>query len=132
MNGARRALDVAAALTAAGVIALAIAFEGARPAPLATALFVLLLFQLPLAYSLANRLQRGHEERERLLTSAIEASSAERRRIASDLHDGVVQDLAGVAFGLAPLAEDATRPRRETAARTNRSPNVGDSDGLLA
>jgi signal transduction histidine kinase len=77
--------------------------------PLAAGLFVLLLIQLPLAYSLANRLQRGHEERERLLTSAIEASSAERRRIASDLHDGVVQDLAGVAFGLAPLAEDAAR-----------------------
>jgi signal transduction histidine kinase len=77
--------------------------------PLAAGLFVLLLFQLPLAYSLARRLQRGHEERERLLTSAIQASSAERRRIASDLHDGVVQDLAGVAFGLAPLAEDAVK-----------------------
>ena len=33
----------------------------------------------------------------------------ERRRIAADLHDGVVQDLAGVAFGLAPLADDARR-----------------------
>ena len=33
----------------------------------------------------------------------------ERRRIAADLHDGVVQDLAGVAFGLAPLADDADR-----------------------
>ena len=33
----------------------------------------------------------------------------ERRRIAADLHDGVVQDLAGVAFGLAPLAQTAER-----------------------
>jgi two-component system, NarL family, sensor kinase len=77
--------------------------------PLAAGLLVLLLVQLPLAFSLARRLQRGHEERERLLTSAIDATSAERRRIASDLHDGVVQDLAGVAFGLAPLAEDAAK-----------------------
>ncbi len=29
------------------------------------------------------------------------------RRIAADLHDGIVQDLAGVAFGLAPLAAKA-------------------------
>ena len=31
-------------------------------------------------------------------------SDAERRRIAADLHDGVVQDLAGVAFGLGAAA----------------------------
>src|SRR3954447_25273746 len=76
---------------------------------LVAALVVLLLFQVPLSASPARRLQRGHRERERLLERAIEASDAERRRIASDLHDGVVQDVAGVAFGLAPLAEDAAR-----------------------
>jgi signal transduction histidine kinase len=73
------------------------------------ALAVLLLFQVPLAFSLARRLRRGHAEREHLLHTAIEASDAERRRIASDLHDGVVQDVAGVAFGLAPLADAAAR-----------------------
>jgi signal transduction histidine kinase len=76
---------------------------------LVAALLVLLLFQVPLSWSLARRLQRGHRERERLLVQAIEASDAERRRIASDLHDGVVQDVAGVAFGLAPLADAAAR-----------------------
>jgi two-component system NarL family sensor kinase len=76
---------------------------------LLAALLVLLLFQAPLSWSLARRLQREHRERERLLERAIEASDSERRRIASDLHDGVVQDVAGVAFGLAPLADDATR-----------------------
>ncbi len=75
--------------------------------PLVAGLLVLLLFQVPLAWSMARRLQRGHREREGLLVSAVQASRQERRRIASDLHDGVVQDLAGVAFGLAPLAEDA-------------------------
>src|SRR4051795_4290978 len=77
--------------------------------PLIGGVLVLLLFQVPLAWSLARRLQRGFDERERLLSSAIEASDLERRRIASDLHDGVVQDLAGVAFGLAPLAEQARK-----------------------
>jgi two-component system NarL family sensor kinase len=76
---------------------------------LLAALAVLLLVQAPLAWSLARRLQRGHRDRERLLERAIEASDQERRRIASDLHDGVVQDLAGVAFGLAPLADGAAR-----------------------
>jgi two-component system, NarL family, sensor kinase len=75
--------------------------------PLLGGLLVLLLVQAPLAYSLARRLQRGHDERERLLAGAIEASDNERRRIAADLHDGIVQDLAGVAFGLAPLAAKA-------------------------
>lgn len=86
--------------------------------PLLGGLLVLLLSQVPLAWSMARRLQRGHRDRERLLASATEASSQERRRVAADLHDGVVQDLAGVAFGLAPLAEDADRrgDREEAAA----------------
>jgi two-component system, NarL family, sensor kinase len=89
--------------------------------PLIAGVLVLLVFQLPLAWSLARRLQRGHRERERLLTGAVEASAHERRRIAADLHDGVVQDLAGVAFGLAPLADAATRGGDETQAGQLRS-----------
>jgi signal transduction histidine kinase len=41
------------------------------------------------------------KEREALLQQAIDASDAERKRIASDLHDGVVQRLAGLALSLA-------------------------------
>jgi signal transduction histidine kinase len=82
---------------------------GALAPPLIGGLLVLLLFQMPLAWSMARRLQQGHAAREGLLASAIDASNQERRRIASDLHDGVVQDLAGVAFGLAPLADKAER-----------------------
>lgn len=83
--------------------------RAALAAPLLAGLAVLLLSQVPLAWSMARRLQRGHRDRETLLANAIEASTQERRRIASDLHDGVVQDIAGVAFGLAPLAENAQR-----------------------
>jgi two-component system NarL family sensor kinase len=81
----------------------------AQAPPIIGGLLVLMLFQVPLAWSLGRRLQRGHRDRAKLLANAVEASAQERRRIASDLHDGVVQHVAGVAFGLAPLAARATR-----------------------
>jgi two-component system NarL family sensor kinase len=68
----------------------------------------LLLFEiltLPLVWRLASRIRQGREERERLLRRAVEASDAERRRIAADLHDGVVQELAGASFALAAAAK---------------------------
>jgi two-component system, NarL family, sensor kinase len=75
-------------------------------APIAIgALALLELIQIPLAWSMARRLRSSQRERERLLHHAIDASDAERRRIASDLHDGVVQDLTGVSLGLAALGK---------------------------
>ncbi len=74
------------------------------------ALILLALIQLPLAWWLAQRIQRGQDERERLLKRAIDASDVERRRIARDLHDGVVQDLAAVSYSLAAAAEGAPAP----------------------
>ena len=74
------------------------------------ALVALELVQIPLAWSLARRLRTRQQERERLLRRAVEASDHERRRIASDLHDGVVQDLAGVAFQLAGSARQDAVP----------------------
>src|SRR3954463_1939257 len=65
------------------------------------ALLALELVQIPLAWGLARRLRDRQREREQLLGQALAASDDERRRIASDLHDGVVQDLAGVAYSLA-------------------------------
>ncbi len=74
--------------------------------PLLGGLVALLLFQVPLALSLARRVQRSHQ-------AVIEASEAERSRIASDLHDGVVQDVAGVAFGLGGREEEAAGRLRQ-------------------
>ena len=80
-------------------------------APIAIgALIVLELIQIPLAYSLARRLRTRQLEREDLLNRAVNASEHERRRIAQDLHDGVVQDLAGVSYSLAALARDPAEP----------------------
>jgi signal transduction histidine kinase len=71
------------------------------------ALVILQLVQLPLAARMARRLERGRREREALLRRALDASDAERRRIAADLHDGVVQSLAGVSYSLAAAADRA-------------------------
>ena len=68
-------------------------------------LLLLYLVQVPLAWSMARGLRQGQQERERLLQRAIDASDAERRRIARDLHDGVVQSLAGVSYSLTAAAE---------------------------
>lgn len=72
-------------------------------------LFVLWLVQVPLAWRLARRLRRSQLDREMLLVRAVEASANERRRIAADLHDGVVQDLAGISYSLSAAAE-STNP----------------------
>ena len=68
---------------------------------------LLILPALLILRLLTGQLNRGAKERERLLRSAIDASDAERRRIARDLHDGVVQELAGTAFSVFALARDA-------------------------
>ncbi len=68
-----------------------------------TVLGALLLFELvqvPLAIRFSRRLGARRRERERLLQAAVDSGDLERRRIARDLHDGVVQLLAGVALQL--------------------------------
>jgi two-component system, NarL family, sensor kinase len=71
------------------------------------ALILLALIQLPLAWQLAHRVRRGQRERVELLQRAVDASERERRRIAADLHDGVVQNLAGVSYSLSAAASSA-------------------------
>lgn len=69
--------------------------------PIAIGSLVLLqLAVLPLALTLARRVQRSEIVRARMTAHALEASELERRRVAQELHDGVVQDLAGVSFSL--------------------------------
>jgi two-component system, NarL family, sensor kinase len=70
------------------------------------ALVALLLLGVPLLGVLTLRLTRASRARERLMQRAIESSEAERRRIARDLHDGVVQELAGTAFALSGTARE--------------------------
>ena len=78
-------------------------------------LVLLWIVQVPLAWRLDRRLRRSQAEREALLVRAVEASDDERRRIAADLHDGPVQDLAGISYSLSAAAQTEGSPQaRET------------------
>ena len=71
------------------------------------ALALLVALATGLLWVLTRRVSRAAADRERLLRGAATASVAERRRIARDLHDGVVQDIAGSAFTIAALARNS-------------------------
>jgi two-component system, NarL family, sensor kinase len=95
------------------------------------ALVLLELVQIPAAWSLARRLRRGQRQRETLLQHAVDASDTERRRIARDLHDGVVQDLAGVSFALGAAARAPEVPASTQAVLDDSARAVRDSIGSL-
>jgi two-component system, NarL family, sensor kinase len=74
------------------------------------ALLVLALAQLPLAWWLARRLQQREQEREALLVRIVEASDRERRRLAQALHEGPVQERAGLTWRLSAAERRAGPP----------------------
>ncbi len=76
-------------------------------------LLLLQIVQVPIAASLARRIRRQEAERARLLEQALSQSDRERVRIAADLHDGPIQELAGIGYALAtfvPALPDQHRP----------------------
>lgn len=79
-------------------------------------LVLLILVAMGIVLALRRQLAVASRERERLLRSAMDASDAERRRIARDLHDSVVQDLAGTAFSVSAVSRtpDLAEESRET------------------
>ncbi len=81
-------------------------------------LIALELLQLPLAWWLARRVRESQRQRAALLQSALDASDGERRRIAQDLHDGIVQDLAGVSFAVDAVRHDPSVQQSPTAVAT--------------
>jgi two-component system, NarL family, sensor kinase len=83
--------------------------------PLGAGLALLWLTQLPLARSLAKRVYEAEAEQVSLLEHAVTASERERERIAADLHDGTVQQLAGLTFELsAAAANEPSGPTRDS------------------
>ena len=87
-------------------------------------LVLMLGLHLGLAGGLTRRLQRHQADRERLLRRAVESSDLERRRIAADLHDGVIQDLVGASFALSAAASSAAA----VGATTTRPANGDETD----
>ncbi len=71
---------------------------------LIAALGLLYLVKAGFAFLLARDLYGVQDEREQLLVTALAAADRERTLIASDLHDGVVQGLAGASYTLTDAA----------------------------
>lgn len=72
-----------------------------RTAPLpVAALLIFALLMFPLARTLVRRVEQAQAERSQLLQHSLSASDLERRRIARDLHDGVMQELSGAGYAL--------------------------------
>ncbi len=70
-------------------------------------LALLQLAQVPLAIRLARKVERAQNERAELLEHLIASGDNERQSIAHDLHDGAVQDLAGVGYALSVVSDRA-------------------------
>jgi signal transduction histidine kinase len=66
--------------------------------------FLLLAALLPFINRMVRALERSQQQREALLTRAIDAADAERRRLVAAVHDGPVQDLVGASFQLGAAA----------------------------
>lgn len=95
-------------------------------------LAVLQLTQLIRAVRLARRIQGHQAMRRQLMQYAINASDLERRRIARDLHDNVIQDLAGLSYALEAVETRATADHRPliTRARSILQGNVRTLRGM--
>ena len=61
-------------------------------------LVILMAIQLPIATSMARRVRRHDSERSELAERSLAVSERERIRIAADLHDSPIQDLAGMGY----------------------------------
>jgi signal transduction histidine kinase len=84
---------------------------------LLVALIALAAALIPLGWILARRLQRAGREREEALQRSLDMSDRERRRIAGDLHDGPVQELAGLSMRLSAAAEGTDDEQQQAVLR---------------
>ncbi len=73
----------------------------------ASSLVLFVLIVTPLVLALLRRVRRAEARQVALLQRAVDASSAERRRIAASLHDGPVQELAATSFTVAGASATA-------------------------
>jgi signal transduction histidine kinase len=79
-------------------------------------LLLLQLANVPLALSLARRVDRSTDHRSMILSRSLRSWHDERRRLAQDLHDGVIQDLSAMSYALpAVLAQLPDEPEADPA-----------------
>ena len=93
---------------------------GMAPAFLLT-LALFQLAQLAPAVGLARRIQDHRTARAQLLQHAVDAAELERVRVARDLHDDVIQDLAGLSYSLEAQEMTADVPEQRSALGRSRT-----------
>jgi two-component system, NarL family, sensor kinase len=76
---------------------------------------------IPIGWVFARRLQRSGQARADALQRSLEMSDRERRRIAGDLHDGPVQELAGLSMRLSAAAQGASASEDQQVLRESAS-----------
>ncbi|MEV7876016.1 ATP-binding protein [Microbacterium sp. NPDC089188] len=74
-----------------------------------SSLLLFVVLTAPIVWTLLRQLRGAEARRAELLQRAVDASDAERRRIAGSLHDGPVQELVATSYGAeaAAVAADA-------------------------
>jgi signal transduction histidine kinase len=73
-------------------------------------LLVLQLIQIPVGLSLGRRIRRYEREHSRLLQRELMLVDRERVRLATNLHDGPIQELAGTSYALGAVASTVAPP----------------------
>jgi signal transduction histidine kinase len=74
-----------------------------------SSLLLLVVLTAPILWGVIGRLRDEERRRADLLQHAVDASDAERRRIAGTLHDGPVQELVATSLAAEGAADAATR-----------------------
>lgn len=74
-------------------------------------LLALQFIQIPIAISLARRVRAYEANHARLLENTLAASEQERSRVAADLHDGPIQDIAGISYAFGAIAHSVAPDR---------------------
>lgn len=82
-----------------------------------SSLLLLVALTAPIVWGLLRRLRGEERRRTTLLEHVVDASDAERRRIAGTLHDGPVQELVATSFA-AEVAADTAGRRGDAASAT--------------
>jgi len=75
---------------------------------IASGLLLLLVLLAPILWRVLDRLRDAQRQREQLLQRAVDASDAERRRIAATIHDGPVQELVASSLAITGAAQQAS------------------------
>jgi signal transduction histidine kinase len=97
-----------------------------------SSLVALIVLMVPVVWRLVTKVRQSQQQREALLERAVEASTDERRRIAGNLHDGVIQDLAGASLTVSSAATRAAAVDQDELATRLREASATVRRGITA